>query len=403
MNNVKSGTLFCVFFMGVISSPLFAGAKLKINDTASFDIGFRLQTLYINTDSNLDSDEELEGYDYFKVRRSRLRLKAQAGEKFEGFIQTDLGAFGTDGSGGDWRVIDAWISYKFNDSFSVYMGLNMAPTSREALTSSGGLFAIDRNATVYKDLTWGTRALYAFNNSNFSASDAKLRTGTAVRDTGLTFFFNKSASEKVHFKLYAAINNGIQAAGSDEERMTLRGQINFFDKESGYFQSGSYLGKKKTIAIGVAVDSQDKVAKNTSGDDVDYAFSTIDLHLEWPVLGNSLTFEAGWVALDFNDEEAMIVGSSSVNTKNAAGSGFYAIAGYTLADKWQPFLLLDSWNSDSIVGTGSFDLMRAGVAYYIHGHNANLKLGYEKMNSDTVFIGKEDSVSTLVLGFFMTY
>jgi hypothetical protein len=389
--------------LALLAMPVLAGAKVKINDVAKFDIGFRLQTLYINTDKDLDGDGNVESYDYFKVRRGRLRMKMQVGKKFDAFIQTELGSFGTDGTGGDWRVIDSWIRYKFNKDFSVYVGQNMAPTSREALTSSGGLFAIDRNATVYKDLTWGTRAVYAFNNITFKPTDAKLRSGTAVRDAGITLFFSKSASENLHYKLYAAVNNGIQASGSDKERMTFRGQINFFNKESGYFNSSSYLGKKKTVAIGAAFDSQDNVARNSSGDYVDYAYSTFDIHVDWPMGNNTISAEAGFTSLDFDDEVAMIVGTSTVNTKNSAGSGVYCNMGYMIGPNWQPFVVYDSWDSDSDNGTGSFDLLRVGVSYYLHGHNANIKLGYEQMNSDTVFLGNEDSASTFVLGFYVTY
>jgi len=393
-------TLICAAFL--LAVPSFAGAKVKINDTAKFDIGFRMQTMYINTETDLDGDANLDSYDYFRVRRGRLRMKAIVGEKFEAFLQTEVGSFGTDGSGGDVRIIDGWVQYKFNKNFSTFAGLHMAPTGRQNITSSGGLLAIDRPGIVTKDLTWGTRAVHTYNTATFGQSDAKLRSGTAVRDAGLTFFYKGSGSETVHYKLYAAINNGIQAAGFDKERLTFRGQVNFFDEESGYYHLSNYFGKKKTVSIGAAVDMQDSVALNSAGDAVDYSLSTVDLHVEWPVGDNSLSFETAVVNMDLDDEEAMMVGGNAVNTKGSAGTGYYIQFGYNIG-KLQPFFLYDVWDSDRDDGVGSYDQFRIGLAYYLFGNNANIKLGYEQFNADVAFLGTEDSLSSLVFGFFVTF
>ena len=72
--------------------------------------------------------------------------------------------------------------------------------------------------------------------------------------------------------------------------------------------------------------------------------------------------------------------------------------------KWQPWFLYDSWSADAASGKGSFDLFRVGVSYFMKGHNANLKIGFESFNADAnIGSSNEDSIQSLVIGFYTTY
>ena len=67
-------------------------------------------------------------------------------------------------------------------------------------------------------------------------------------------------------------------------RLTGRVQVNLWDAEPGYTVDATYLGKKKTLAIGASIDTQSDVAVGTAPNTmVDYDWTTVDVFVEWPV------------------------------------------------------------------------------------------------------------------------
>ena len=429
MNKVMVSLLVSLAVI-LIAGTALAGANIPINDNASLNLGYRVQAQFINTDMDLDGDGKLDSYRYFKVRRGRLRLGAKVGDHMTAFLQTDA-------SNKDMQLIDAWVNFKVNPWLQFIMGRNMAPANRQNLTSSGALMAIDRPGIAYKSLTWGTRALHTFSNTTYEFSDSQGLGGgpDAVRDNGLTIFGSNAlgSSGSSHLKYYVGIYNGIQAdlnAGvvsptdtgkdSKSQRITLRAQYNLWDAESGYYNSSTYLGTKKTLGIGFSYDMQSEVAQNRDLDTgvldpnkplADYAYMSADVFLEHPFSsGNALTVEGGWMSLDFDD---------AVGFLNTQGSGFYGQAGYFIASGWQPWVEFETFDSDfpaltgegpSYDGTvpGKYTTFRVGVTYYLEGQHANIKLGYESFKSDTPLDENasgaiEDTISTITLGFYTTY
>lgn len=387
------------------ASPAFAGAEIKINDDSKINLGFRLQTLYLNHDEDLDGDGNFESVDDFKIRRARLRLGADVTKYVSAFFQTE---FSQDAAtGGDVRIIDAFIKLKLHKLANIIVGENMAPSSRQALTSSGGLMAIDRPGITYKALTWGTRIVGQFANTTYADADAGLRGDVDVRDLGATLFGSDSINETLHFKYYLGIYNGIQKAEKDNERIAGRVQVNVFDAEAGYYGLSTYLGKKKTVGIGAAFDTQSDVAiDQATGTAADYTLYTVDLFADYPVGPGSLTFEAAYTDLDLDGATQLDVKGDSTKLTDATqseGDGYYVQTGYYI-NKWQPWIAYESWDAEASSGKGSYDAYRIGLSYFLKGHNANLKVGYESLEADANFTGTtEDSVDTFVAGLYITY
>lgn len=377
----------------------FAGAKVQINDDAKIDIGFRIQTLFFSTEENVGGD--LDRVDDFMIRRGRLRLGGSVTDKVSFFLQTDVR------TGTDMHMIDAFIKYKLHKLATVIVGQNMAPVLRQNATSSGGLMAIDRPGIVYKNLTWGTRAKVGFTNTTAAGTNAGffgISNGSTVRDMGVTLFGSDSINDELHFKYYLGVYDGVQEiSGEDNFRYVGRAQLNFFDAEAGYYGLSTYLGKKKTVGIGVAFDTQDSVITDSLGKDVDYTQYTIDLFADYPVGPGSLTFEAAYIDLDLDDAKGTL--NSSATGEQVQGDGFYVQAGYFI-NNWQPWVEYEEWSSDDSNDIGSYDSVRVGLNYYIAGHSANIKVGYEQTNYDNSTIlgaGNEDSVDSYVVGFYVTY
>jgi hypothetical protein len=374
----------------------WAGAELKIDDESSINLGFRGQVLMKSIEADLNGDDSFDNFTDFQLRRARIRLLGKINPKISMFLQTE---FGDDvaGGGGDVRLIDGWVSYKFDPWAQVFAGMHMAPSSRQATTGSGGLMTMDRPGNNTKNLSWGTRALRNFSTATVPATASGLigQARDSVRDTGATLFGSGSLSDTTHLKYYVGLYDGVQVLrnGDRNLRMTTRAQVNFGDAEAGYFNTSTYLGKKKTLALGVSYDTQDQVQGDITGYG-DYTYFSVDAFLEQPMGDGTLTLEAAFSDLDldgFND-----------NALRSEGDGYYVQAGYYM-NKWQPWVAYEAWDSNATDSEGTYDAFRVGISYFFKGHNANVKAGFEQFNTDIPFSGSEDSSTAFILGFFITY
>jgi hypothetical protein len=379
------------------AGSVWAGAELKIDDESSINLGFRAQAFTKLIEDDLDGNGSFDDFTDFQLRRARIRLLGKINPKISAFLQTEFGDDAA-GNGGDVRLIDGWVKYNFNAWAQVVAGLNMAPSSRQTTTGSGGLMTIDRPGNNTKNLTWGTRALRNFSTATVgaTASDLNGRAPQSVRDMGVTLFGSGSLSDTTHLKYYLGFYDGIQVSSNSDRnlRMTARAQVNFGDAEAGYYNTSTYLGKKKMLAFGVSYDVQDEVQVADAGGFGDYAYYSVDAFAEWPMGAGTLTAEAAFSNLDLDGANA--------NALRSEGDGFYVQAGY-FQNNWQPWVAYETWDSEATSGEGDYDAIRVGVSYFFKGHNANVKAGFENYNSDIPFSGSEDSSTAFILGFFITY
>ncbi len=373
-----------LFFLG--ASAAQAGFKLVDADgNQKIDLGFRLQVLGIFTDRDLDGDGNYESFDDFRIRRARFRLKGTVNKHFGMFFQTDV-------SGNDIQMIDAYIHLKKDAKAQLFIGQHLAPSGRQNITSSGTLLALDRPGLIYKALTWGGRALSTFDTATYGDSDSGIRGPAQVRDTGVTFHGVNSFSDTRHFKYYAGIYDGTPAAGTDSERYTGRLQLNFGDAETSYYSVANYLGNKDTFSIGASYDTQSDVAGSRTPV-TDYTYWNVDFFAEKPAGGGgSLTFEGAYHDLDLDGANPQ-----------SEGDGFYVQLGF-YKNKWQPWVLFEDWAADAASGKGGYDMFRVGVSYFMVGHNANVKVGFESFSADAnIGSSSEDSIQSLVVGLYTTY
>ena len=398
MNYLKITSLVGLAAGLLAAGSVWAGAELKIDDESSINLGFRAQVLAKFYERDLDSDDSFEDVTEFQVRRARIRLLGKINKHISAFLQTEL-ASNSDASGADVRLIDAFVRINYNPWAQIYAGINMAPSSRQALTSSGGLMTMDRPGNNYKNLTWGARALRNFSTNGVGATTSGLGPGApvAVRDTGATLFGSGSLSDTSHFKYYLGVYDGVQLADNTDEnlRMAGRAQVNFFDSEPNYYNLSTYLGKKKTLGFGISYDMQDKVQDATAGGFGDYTYFSVDAFADWPMGDGTLTAEAAFSDLDLD-------GATSAALRSE-GDGFYVQAGYLLPNNWQPWVEYESWDSEDTGSVGDYDSFRVGVSYFFKGHNANVKAGFENFSTDVPFDGTEDSSTAFILGFYITY
>jgi hypothetical protein len=375
----------------------WAGAKLKVSDDTEINLGFRVQPQFIST--NDDGGGTGSSENYFNTRRQRLRLGGSVGPYVKFFLQTD---------GASQSMIDAFVNIHYENLINVIMGHNMAPAGRQILTSSGGLMAIDRPEITNFNLTWGLNGRVNFNNNNFAQGNQPIAgPGPSVRDDGITLFSSHSFSDTFHGKFYIGVYDGIDSTNSfgtsqDTERVTARVQVNFLDAEPGYYGLSTYLGKKKTIGIGASIDHQSKFTRDTTGKLHDYDWYEADFFLDYPVGPGAITAEVGYHHLDLDGNGQ--VTTTAANFKETEGDGAYAQAGYYLDEyKIQPWVKGSIWDSNGNNDIGSFTCWGAGLSYFLHGHNANIKVGYEHFKAENGLPGEERDIDTLLVGFYVTY
>jgi hypothetical protein len=412
MCNLNKLWLVLLSSSALIFSSASVQAGIKLTDEKSgtvVDLGGRLQYLTLFNDSSFDDDVE------YKVRRARIRLGITPHPWWKMFLQTEFANEAGASSGGDVRLIDAFITFKPRDWFQLIGGERMAPVSRQNLTSSGALMTVDRPGSNNYVLTWGLRGQTQFNNSAISGTRGGSVGDVSVRDLGVTLFGSTSTSDKLHFKYYAGASEGSTERTSDKERFSARAQVNYGDAEPGYFELSTYLGKKQTLAFGAGFDTQSDFAADTINVDaqgqgqvvgsLDYKYWTIDAFAEQPIGPGSVTFEAAYSDLDLDDPQGVLGNSGGttlsggVNADQTQGKGYYAQAGYYI-NKWQPWFLYEDWDADGNNDAGDWSAYRVGVSYYFKGHNANVKLGYE--NTDNKTPGAND-IQTVVLGAYITF
>ena len=274
-----------------------AGVELNISDKTKVDLGFSLQKLGRLTDfRNPNSNDADGGFDFF-LRRGLLRAGGEAGDYIKFFLQTEAAA-ATDNDPGV-RISDATINLHYHDIAQMIMGLQKAPSYRSILTSDDALMAIDRPGITGYNLTWGLRSRVEFDTTTLRNTNSGIHGPYQDRDLGATFFGTYSFSDMLHLKYYAGMYRGIQktSGGSDKPRLTARLQLNLFDSEPDYDNSGTYLGAKMTIAVGYSNDTQHDVVTNLkNGNGVDFtSFNEFDLFVDYPAGPGSVTFEGAYI------------------------------------------------------------------------------------------------------------
>jgi hypothetical protein len=90
------------------------------------------------------------------------------------------------------------------------------------------------------------------------------------------------------------------------------------------------------------------------------------------------------------------------------GQGFYVQGGYYFKDwKLQPWAGYEMWIATNALGR--WRASKLGLTYFLKGQDVNLKVGYERVeteedigNSGDVNSGK-DNINTFVVGLFMRF
>jgi hypothetical protein len=321
----------------IATLPASAQIVIKGDDDVSFKLGV-LGQFQADTISNPDPESNTNN---LFARRLRLLFGGQVSKNVSFFVETDAPNLGKTVAGvkdiqPPVLVQDAYVEVRFTDAFMLDAGLMFIPFSRNGLQSAGTLLPIDYGA-------------YTF-------SDSAPTQSTTGRDTGFQArgYF---AGNRLEYRIGAF--QGVRDAGSDNAfRYAGRVQYNALDTESGFFYTGTYLGKKKVLAVGAAFDVQ----QNFHGYDADAFF-------DHPLGPGAVTAQ-----FDYNHYD----GGTTLTTLPKQNDVLIE-AGYLIRQlKLTPVVQI-AHRDIADLSQGDETRVAAGANYWWAGHNVNVKGLYTRV------------------------
>jgi len=335
--NVVHLALAVAVLVSISASPALAQAEIKVNEDVSVKFGVLGQFWA----DSVDNPDPAPSTNNLFVRRLRLITSGQVAKNVTFFVETDapnLGRVLATGKNITPSVIvqDAFATFKAVDAFALDAGLMFVPFSRNALQSAATLLPIDYGANTF--------------------SDSVPEQSSTGRDTGFQAR-GYLAANRLEYRIGAF--QGFRDAGADNPfRYAGRAQYNFLDTETGFFYTGTYLGKKKVLAVGAAFDAQS-----------DYRAYDADVFLDHPVGPGALTARADYNHFDGDRTLPTLLKQNDVLVE----------AGYLInVLKLTPVL---QFTRRDIDGRSLGDETRAsiGANYWWAGHNANIKAAYTRI------------------------
>jgi len=320
------------------AQPAHAQAEIKVNEDVNFKLGVLGQ---FQADTVATEGIEVNTSNVF-ARRLRLLFGGQVAKNVTFFVETDTPNLGRTLAGGknitpSTIVQDAFAEFKAADAFTLDAGLMFVPFSRNGIQSAATLLPVDYGA-------------YTFSNSTPEQSATGRDTGFQARG----YFVGNRLEYRVG--MFQGTRN---AVSTNAFRYTGRAQYNFLETESGFFYTGTYLGKKKILAAGVAFDKQS-----------DYDGFDADLFIDYPLGPGAVTGQFDYNRFDGGTTLVALPKQNDILVE----------AGYLVQTlKLTPVMQFARRN---IVNTSAGDEWRTSVGanYWWASQNANIKAAYTRIS-----------------------
>ncbi len=312
-----------------------AQAVIKVNDDVNVKFGFLLQ-------GQADWQESATADDIAQnlfLRRARILIGGSIAKNVTFFFESDSPNYGKAGTKTSGMIVqDAFVSWKFADAFTLDGGMILTGIAHNSLQSAASLISIDYGSYSF---------LYSSPTQNVVGRD------TGFQGRGYL------ADKKLEYRV--GVWSGARNASANQAfRTTARVQYNFLDADTGFFYTGTSLGKKKIFALGAGYDSQK-----------DYKSYAADAYVDLPVgKGGAVSGQLDYIHYD---------GGTTFTTLLKQDT-FFAEAGYYIKSaKVMPYF---NYGNKDLSGRDTGDETRwaIGLGYMAFGHNLNLKAAYGKID-----------------------
>tara|TARA_B100000614_G_scaffold262630_2_gene297244 strand:+ start:2364 stop:3563 length:1200 start_codon:yes stop_codon:yes gene_type:complete len=384
LNRIWAIPLSVAIFTLCLAGQAWSGYKFEINDSTKGEINFWTQAWYQYVEDANDSDNDGildENVNDFMIRRAYFSISGEATPYLGFFTHIAADRIGQDGldnsslglgSGVAFR--DLWITLKQSEALMLQVGRMYVPFTRNYGTTS-------TKSLLTTDLNWtqgGVRGNIFYPSK-------------VGRDDGATLWGNLMDGK---FQYRFMVGEGVESSSQnpdDSLRFAGRVSVNFFDPEKGWFNQGTYLGKKHILAVGLGVDTQEL---SFGGQTDDYLAWTADVHYDLPLSnGSAITAEAAYINIDN-------VANSITYTQFAAGDNgaIYSLqAGYLLPGhigigRLQPFAHYEYIDVDDS-SKDDTSVYGIGLNYFLKGHANKLSFDLAYVDQETETTSVQDHLA----------
>jgi hypothetical protein len=300
------------------------------------------------------------------IRRAYLYLKGNVTDLVSFFTHVASDRVGQDGlsdsdmglgTGVAWR--DLWITLNVHEHLKVQMGRMYVPLTRNYGTTS-------TKAMLTTDLPFLQGGI---RGSIFYASKVG-------RDDGVTLWGNPMDG-LLQYRFM--ISEGVEDGDNPDDNLRFAGRVavSLLEPETGWFNKGTYLGKKKVLSLGLGFDRQEDIAPDgdVAADD-DNQVWTADVFYDHPVGVGAVTAEAAYIDIEHCTTDQ---GLTSL-AKGDDAKNWYISGGYLFPNHLQPYVRYETVDVDHKYET---DFWSVGLNYYMKGHNCKISADYTQVDQDS--------------------
>jgi hypothetical protein len=356
---VQAGALL----LAGLSTSAQAGPTIPFNNESYLTLGYSVQIWGQNRGytSATDSGSTSE----FFLRRNRLIFNGQVNDYVGFYAQLEAG---NDGKGGDvdksvyYR--DAYVTLDYTDPVRFIVGRFKNTFSRENLEGCLDPLTMDR-AEWLAYTPWG-----------------------GSRDTGAAVWGNL-ADGKFQYRLMVANGRAGDNVPKKNPRFTGRVHWSFLDPETDYGYLGTYLGTKRVLTVGVALDQQKEVAYGdflSRSMPQNYKASTADFFYEQPFSSGTYTLSGAVMRYKTGNAINAFSVDPLLTQNSELGGGYlkgaYMLPGKTGMGRLQFFARHEKLTYHLSSGFSDRKWDSIGVNYYIDGQKLKVTAELAKVKFD---------------------
>jgi hypothetical protein len=172
---------------------------------------------------------------------------------------------------------------------------------------------------------------------------------------------------------------GVEGSKNDDDDLRFAGRVslNLLEPETSWFNKGTYLGKKKVLALGFGFDYQDDLELGEIDDERSLGL-TADIFYDHPVGDGAVTMEAAYIRIKNATQDLPF----SRLTAGEDAHLYYVQGGYLLPGTYGPGRIQPYFRWEQVAVDSDPDTMIpcAGINYFLNGHNAKVTLDWSLLH-----------------------
>jgi hypothetical protein len=352
INRNFNATCLALLLGLALPSLLFAGAKIKVDDTKWFSIGMGFRSSFaITEDGAPNGSDSSSGVSFDNIRLyTAAKVHKNVSLEFNTERSTGNDSLDTDHR---IRVLDAVAKFSFK-GFDLWAGRFLPPSDRSNLDGP-----------------------FYLNNYDFPIVQAYPAI-FAGRDNGVAIMKEYAGGKfKWSYGLFEGRTNSTNANTNPDQADNLlhaaRVTYNFWDPEPGYYTTSSYYGAKDVLAVAFVYQHEADGA-GTSTTAGDFTGWNVDVLMEKKLQnGGVVNLEGAYYDYDLDDK---------TDASLTQGEGYLLLGSYLIPKqigwgKVQPYVRYQHFARANLTGDGgNRTRTEGGFNYIIDGQNAKISVLY---------------------------